>query len=268
MLTIRPIPAFSDNYIWILTDSDAPRGARAQSSSLAVVVDPGDAEPVIAHLQAESRTLGAILITHHHGDHIGGVAELRAAFPAAQVFGPVDPRIRGITHPVRDGERFRPHGIGMAMRVMAVPGHTSTHIAYLGDGVLFCGDTLFAGGCGRVFDGTFEQLSDSLDRIAALPADTLIYCAHEYTLANLGFARWVEPQHEPLRARLEADGARDDAGEPTVPSRLELERATNPFLRTRVPAVIAAAEQFAERPLTTPREVFKALRQWKDTLYD
>jgi hydroxyacylglutathione hydrolase len=258
MLDIRPIPAFSDNYIWMLTEMPGS----------AVVVDPGDADPVLAALDAADRDLSAVLITHHHGDHIGGVAELRAAFPEVRVYGTADPRIRGLTDPVAEGALVCPEGLSAAFRVMEVPGHTSTHIAYLGAGALFCGDTLFAGGCGRVFDGTFEQLSDSLDRIAALPADTLVYCAHEYTLANLGFARWVEPDSAALLARIESDRRRRSTDTPTVPSRLALELDTNPFLRTRIPGVVQAAERIAERPLDAGREVFKVLRQWKDAQYD
>ncbi|NCA70313.1 MAG: hydroxyacylglutathione hydrolase [Sphingobacteriia bacterium] len=258
MIEIRPISAFDDNYIWLLTEAGAP----------AVVVDPGDADPVLAHLRAEGRPLGAVLITHHHGDHTGGVSELREAFPDLRVYGPRDRRIPEVTDAVGEGDQVCPAGLGSVFRVMAVPGHTSTHIAYLGAGALFCGDTLFAGGCGRVFDGTFEQLAGSLDRIAALPGETLVYCAHEYTLANLGFARWVEPERPALTARIAAEQARRAQGRPTVPSRLDLECATNPFLRTRVPAVIHAAECFTGQTLTPGAEVFKALRVWKDTRYD
>jgi hydroxyacylglutathione hydrolase len=258
MTDIRPIPAFDDNYIWLLTEGP----------ETAVVVDPGDADPVLEVLQAEGRRLSAILITHHHGDHTGGVTDLCSAFPAVQVYGPVDRRIRDLTLPVGEGVVVRPAGLSLDLTVMAVPGHTSTHIAYLGAGAVFCGDTLFACGCGRVFDGTFEQLSDSLDRIAALPGETLVYCAHEYTVANLGFAHWVEPDSPALQARMASDRQRRDQGLPTVPSRLDLELATNPFLRTRVPVVIGAAEGFAGRPLTPGREVFKALRVWKDERYD
>jgi hydroxyacylglutathione hydrolase len=259
MLDVCPIPAFDDNYIWLL---------RAQGSSHAAVVDPGDEEPVLAVFRARGLDLGAILVTHHHYDHIGGVEELRAAFPQVRVFGPADRRIRGLTDPVGEGDEIRLPGLAERLRVMEVPGHTSTHIAYLGADALFCGDTLFAAGCGRVFDGTFEQLSTSLARIAALPSETLCYCAHEYTLANLGFAKWVEPRSVAVAQRERAVLALREAGRPTVPFRLDEELATNPFLRVRAPAVKAAAEAAAGRSLANDADVFTALRRWKDEKYD
>ncbi|MEA3277176.1 MAG: hydroxyacylglutathione hydrolase [Pseudomonadota bacterium] len=259
MLDISPIPAFADNYIWLVRGEDDRR---------ALVVDPGDAAPVLAVLEAAGLELGAILITHHHFDHAGGVEELVAAFPQAKVFGPRDPRIPGVTDRVAEDDEIAVPGLDTSFRVLEVPGHTSTHIAYLGGGVLFCGDTLFAGGCGRVFDGTFEQLAASLERIAALPPETLCFCAHEYTLANLGFAEWVEPESSAIAARETDAIALRKMGRPTVPSRLEEELATNPFLRTGVPEVRAAAERFAGRPLSTTAEVFAALRRWKDEKYD
>lgn len=259
MLDISPIPAFDDNYIWLLRD---------QGSSRAAVVDPGDEEPVIAALEAQRLELSAILITHHHYDHIGGVAELQTAFGQVRVFGPEDRRIPGLTDVVGEGDEVEVPGLKEPLRVLEVPGHTSSHIAYLAAGALFCGDTLFAAGCGRVFDGTFEQLAASLERIAGLAPDTLCYCAHEYTLANLGFAKWVEPESEAVRAREQAALATRDAGRPTVPSRLAEELATNPFLRTGVPNVRMAARAEAGRPLETGAEVFTALRRWKDEKYD
>lgn len=258
MLQVRPIPAFDDNYIWLLTES----------AGTAAVVDPGDAGPVIETLRAEGLTLTAVLVTHHHQDHIGGLAELLAAFPALRIYGPDDRRIPLLTDHLHEGDRLQPAGLSIAFDILETPGHTATHIAYLGAGRLFCGDTLFAAGCGRVFDGTFKQLAHSLERLAALPGETLCYCAHEYTLANLGFAHWVEPDSAALTARIQADQQRRNLDQPTLPSRLDLERATNPFLRTREPGVIAAAEGFAGHALGSSAEVFTALRRWKDERYD
>jgi hydroxyacylglutathione hydrolase len=259
MISVTPIPAFSDNYIWLLR--------RAGAGEVAVV-DPGDDEPVVAALKQEGLRLAAILITHHHYDHIGGVEDLLNAWPEARVFGPTDRRIPAVTDPVGEGDEIRIPGLDAVFRVLEVPGHTSSHIAYLGEGALFCGDTLFAGGCGRVFDGTFEQLAASLERIAALPPDTLIYCAHEYTQANLGFAAWVEPESTALAARTARVAELRSAGKPTVPSRLSEELETNPFLRTRVAGVRLAAERFAGRPAAGSAQVFTALRRWKDERYD
>jgi len=259
MLEITPVNAFEDNYIWMISQPGA---------EVAVAVDPGDESPVLEWLEASGKRLAALLITHHHYDHIGGIPELTAAFPGIPVYGPAGHSIRGVTHPVSEGDRVVLDGLEGVWDVLEVPGHTAGHVAYLGSGVLFCGDTLFAGGCGRVFDGTFEQLSASLERIAALPPETLVYCAHEYTLANLGFATWVEPDSPQVKARTaEAESLRR-AGAPTVPSRLSLELQTNPFLRTSAPGVRQAAERAAGRPLESTAQVFTALRQWKDRDYD
>ncbi len=258
MLQITPIPAFQDNYIWLLS--------RSGSTSVAVV-DPGDAAPVQRVLEQQGLVLGGILITHHHRDHTGGIADLLRVWPGCRVYGPGG-RIPGITNPMGEGDRMTLEDLDCELTVLSVPGHTADHIAYLGEGALFCGDTLFAAGCGRVFDGTFEQLADSLRRIAALPPRTRVYCAHEYTLDNLGFADWVEPESNALRDRRQADEQRRSAGEPTVPSELSLELATNPFLRTERPEVIAAAQRYAGRQLNGHAEVFRALRQWKDREYD
>ena len=258
MLEITPIPAFQDNYVWLLKDP---------ASHLATVVDPGDAAPVQQVLTRRGLELGSILVTHHHRDHIGGISELVRGWPGCRVYGP-GARIPSITDPVGENDRVTPAGLDTELTVLSVPGHTADHIAYLGDGALFCGDTLFAAGCGRVFDGTFEQLADSLERIAALPPETRIFCAHEYTLDNLGFADWVEPESTALRERRQADQLRRSAGEPTVPSELSQELATNPFLRTGQPGVVAAAQRYAGRALSGHAEVFRALREWKDREYD
>ena len=259
MLEITPVPAFSDNYIWVLASPASTRVA---------VVDPGDEKPVLAFLHANGLELGAIVITHLHGDHTGGVRDLVARYPGIPVFGPAHERVAGRTHPVGEGDTVLLPGIDLHLRVMDVPGHTAGHVAYQGEGFLFCGDTLFAAGCGRVFSGTLEDLHASLGRIAALPTETRIYCAHEYTLDNLGFAKWVEPDSDAIREREARDEQRRDEGQPTVPSTLELELATNPFLRTAEPVVRQAAEAYAGRPLATDAEVFAALRTWKDQEYD
>ncbi len=259
MLEIRPIPAFEDNYIWLL---------KPDNSNQVAVVDPGDEEPVLDTLRREGLSLAAILITHKHGDHTGGVKDLVAIYPNAEVYGPAGEPIKGITRPVAEGDEIAPLGQGAIFRVMEVPGHTEGHVAYYGEGVLFCGDTLFAAGCGRVFSGTHRQLHTSLQRIAALPPQTRIYCAHEYTQANMGFARWVEPDNPRVLERQAQTDVQRSRGQPTVPSSLELELATNPFIRTGEPAVVAAAERFAGKALSSSAEVFTMIRTWKDRQYD
>lgn len=258
-MQITPVPAFDDNYIWILGKPD---------TSSVVVVDPGDETPVLEWLEQHDAVLSGVLVTHHHYDHTGAIPELRQAFPDIPVFGPAKVKISGLTGLVQEGDRLQLPELDLQVRVMEVPGHTATHLAYYVEECLFCGDTLFAAGCGRVFDGTFDQLAASLKRIAGLPSETMIYCAHEYTLANLGFAAWVEPESQAIKQRLLMEAAKREAGEPTVPSLLSVELATNPFLRTEVPAVIAAAERYAGHALNDHTAVFTALRRWKDREYD
>ncbi len=259
MLRIDPIPAFEDNYIWLLRQADGEGCA---------VVDPGDEEPVIRHLEQHGLKLEAVLVTHKHGDHVGGIAGLKARWPGARVFGPAHEAVRHLDRRLGEGDRLELANLELRFQVMEVPGHTEGHIAYHGHGLLFCGDTLFACGCGRVFSGTFEQLSDSLRRIAALPPQTAIYCAHEYTLDNIGFAKWVEPDNPALLRREAEERKKRAEGRPTLPSTLSLELDTNPFLRTAEPAVVAAARRWAGKPLDGHREVFRALRLWKDREYD
>lgn len=258
-LRIEPIPAFDDNYIWLLSKD---------GSDFCVVVDPGDEDPVIATLAQRKLTLAAILITHKHGDHVGGLAGLKARWPDAVIYGPANEPIRHLDVRLGAGDKVVVSGLDTEFDVMDVPGHTEGHIAYLGEGAVFCGDTLFACGCGRVFSGTFEQLSASLRALAKLPADTRVYCAHEYTMDNIGFAKWVEPESPDLQLREQRSAEKRARSEPTVPSTLCDEVLTNPFMRTDQPAVIAAAEKWAKRPLESPAEVFRALRTWKDQEYD
>lgn len=258
-LHIEPIPAFDDNYIWLLW-----REGRAGCA----VVDPGDDEPVREALAKRGLRLENILITHKHGDHVGGIAALKAVWPKAVVHGPAGEPIRALERRLRGGERLVLEGPDLVLEVLDVPGHTEGHIAYLGDDILFCGDTLFACGCGRVFSGTFEQLADSLRMLALLPPVTRICCAHEYTLDNIGFAKWVEPDNPDLSVREQRVREQRARGEPGVPSTLAEELATNPFLRTGESTVITAAECWAGRMLDDPTAVFTALRTWKDKDYD
>ncbi len=256
MTAIIPIPAFADNYIWLL-----------HADGRAAVVDPGDAVPVLEVLEREGLALTAILTTHHHGDHVGGVTALLAQFPVP-VFGPANERIPGRTRALVQGDAVNVPGLPLRFTVLDVPGHTAGHIAYFGDvdgqPSLFCGDTLFAGGCGRLFEGTPTQMWTSLSSCARLPAATHVYCAHEYTLANLRFAAAVEPHNAALAARQLRDADKRARDLPTVPSTLADEIATNPFLRAGVPEVRAAAQRRAGRELADDIAVFAELREWKN----
>ncbi len=256
MIAIIPIPAFADNYIWLL-----------HAAGRAAVVDPGDAAPVLAVLAREGLALTAILTTHHHGDHVGGVAGLLARYPVP-VFGPAHEHIPGRTRALAQDDVVDVPGLPLRFSVLDVPGHTAGHIAYFGnvDDVpsLFCGDTLFAGGCGRLFEGTPAQMWSSLSSCARLPEATRVYCAHEYTLANLRFAAAVEPDNAALAARQLRDAGKRAHGVPTVPSTLADEVATNPFLRAGLAQVRAAAQAHAGHELPDDTAVFAALRAWKN----
>jgi len=252
-MTLLPLPAFDDNYIWMLHDGHQ-----------ALVVDPGDEVPVLQALQAQHLQLKAILVTHHHADHIGGVDELREATGAA-VYGPAGEDMPEPLQRMNDGDTLEL--LGARFTVLDVPGHTAGHIAWYspdsaGQPLLFCGDTLFSGGCGRLFEGTPAQMLASLDRLAALPGSTRVCCAHEYTLSNLRFARAVEPDNVALQQysrQCEEQRARQ---QPTLPSTIAVERDINPFLRSRQPSIIRAIQNRT----STDGEVgvFAALREWKN----
>lgn len=251
MFEIIRIPAFKDNYIWLL-----------RKGATALVVDPGEARPVLEVLSRERLTLAAILITHHHADHQGGVAELLARYPA-EVYGPAAESITALTRPLHGGECISPGLPSVEFQVILVPGHTSGHLAYYADACLFCGDTLFGGGCGRVFEGTMAQMFASLVQLAALPDPTRVYCAHEYTESNLRFALAVEPGNALLLQRAGEVAAARAKGIATVPSTLAIERATNPFLRCDVPEVVAAARRRLAGA-DDAAAVFAVLRDWKN----
>lgn len=251
------IPAFQDNYLWLMS-------GRRQ----AVLVDPGDAGPVMEALESRQLELSTILITHHHADHIGGVAELRSAWPNVRVFGPEDSRIPADFR-VSEGMTVSLEALGLGtFEVLEVPGHTRSHIAYYGAGDLYCGDTVFVCGCGRLFEGTPEQMHSSLSKIRRLPEETRVYCAHEYTLDNVEFALWVEPENEDLKSYQTEALTMREAGMPTVPSTLGLEKKCNPFLRFDTPAVVAAAQRRMGRKDLAEYEVFGEIRRWKDTEFD
>ena len=255
-MNLLPLPAFADNYIWMLHDGHQ-----------AVVVDPGDSAPVVQALQRQGLQLTAILVTHHHADHVGGVDALREA-TGASVYGPARERVPEPLVRLAEGDTV--DVLGLRFQVLDVPGHTAGHIAYYcaaidGAPVLFCGDTLFSAGCGRLFEGTPAQMLDSLDRLAALPGDTRVCCTHEYTLSNLKFARTVEPGNTALlHYSNQCEALRAD-NQPTLPSSIALERDINPFLRVRQPGVAQAARAFDTQVQQDDAvAVLAALRQWKN----
>jgi hydroxyacylglutathione hydrolase len=255
-LAVTRIPAFEDNYLWLIHGT----GDRADQVA---AVDPGDADAIQTVLDARGLTLSAILVTHHHGDHIGGVETLVARH-AVPVYGPAGEDIPGRTVALSGGESIELAPLGLRFNVIAVPGHTAGHIAYAGHGALFCGDTLFSGGCGRLFEGTPSQMLASLDALSALPAETLVYCAHEYTASNLKFALAVEPGNAALVSYAWEVARLCEKHEPTVPTTIGRERAINPFLRTRERAIREAAAEFAGRAAHDDAEAFRQVREWKN----
>lgn len=249
---VVPLRAFADNYIWTIRDA-----------GFAAVVDPGDAQPVLDYLAREKLQLVAILNTHHHADHVGGNAALLAK-TKVPVYGPHDERIPEVSVRLAEGQRFTLPHFDVEMETLEIPGHTRSHIAFHGDDLLFCGDTLFAAGCGRLFEGTPRQMHDSLTRLARLPDTTRVYCGHEYTLSNLKFARAAEPDNRrlpELETRMQALRDRD---QPTLPSTIGQEKATNPFLRVDEPTIVHTASTRAAKKLIDPVSVLAEIRDWKN----
>lgn len=252
MLRVEAIPALQDNYIWAIV-----------RNGYCVVVDPGEAAPILSWLHRQALRLSAILITHHHGDHINGIAALLKQYKVP-VYGPAQEDIPCVSHPQGEGDCLALPDLHTEFRVMTLPGHTRGHLAYVGRGLLFCGDTLFACGCGRLFEGSAEQMHDSLQRLAALPGDTQVYCTHEYTLSNIAFALSLEPDNAQLRERAQREQAKRRQNLPTLPSTIALELATNPFLRCSEPTIRQAAEAHAQHPLHDPEAVFSVVREMKN----
>lgn len=256
MLQIYPVRAFKDNYIWVI-----------HNQHYAAVVDPGDAMPVLRYLKDLNLQLIAILNTHHHHDHVGGNDTLLKQF-SVPVYGPENESIITLTHQLKEGDIVQLKELSLNFSVIDTPGHTKGHIVYYatknGTNLLFCGDTLFACGCGRVFEGTAQQMYTSLQKLADLPDETLIYCAHEYTLGNVRFARTVEPDNMELLAREAATEEQRRIDVPTLPSTISIEKATNPFLRCHHPNIIYNVNAHAGKSLSDPVSVFAELRDWKN----
>lgn len=252
MLTIISLPAFEDNYIWVLHDGQH-----------AVAVDPGDPAPLIDFLDAQQLVLTTLLITHHHPDHTGGNATLRQRYGCA-IYAPVNPRIPATTHALHGGDSVdiaQPH---LHFDILATPGHTLDHISYVGHGFLFCGDTVFGCGCGKLFEGNPDMMAASLDSILSLPDATRVCCAHEYTLSNIDFAKTIDGHNPALLERERIDRDARAHGRPTLPSTLALEKSTNPFLRFHDADMTAFAARYLNHPHPSPAEVFGAIRAAKD----
>lgn len=263
MTHIHRVSAFRDNYIWIVEDLN----------SSAFVVDPGEASPVIDFLQKRHLILKGILVTHHHYDHTGGIDGL-LKHQSVPVYGGYQEPIPQLSHPLHNNDNLSLEGNRIQFQILEIPGHTLGHIAYFlnnhegnhenNQKLVFCGDTLFTGGCGRVFEGTATQMLNSLSKLKNLPLDTYIYCGHEYTLENLQFSTLVEPHNKTISHRLHETQILRNQDKATVPNLLHIELETNPFLRTHIPEVIQAAERVAHRSLTSETEVFEVLRNWKN----
>ncbi len=255
MLKIIPVPALKDNYIWLLIHGPF---------SQAVVVDPGDAGPVMTYLEQQKLSLAAIWVTHKHGDHSAGIGELLKAYPGTAVYAHPIENLALTTHGVAHNDVITIEKWPFTFKVIHIPGHTMGHVAFYGEGLLFSGDTLFAAGCGRIFEGTAQEMFHSLGKLSALPDQTLLYCGHEYTLANLRFALKVEPQNENIQRRLALTEAIRSKNCPSLPSTIQVEKQTNPFLRCSQKGVIESVQVYAKQKLTKEVDVFRELRAWKN----
>jgi len=251
-ISIDPIPILETNYVWALHDGER-----------AVLVDPGRARAPLQWLDDQGLDLAGLLITHHHWDHTDGIDEVLSAH-SVPVYGPKDSRIPQVDHPLEEGDTLRIENPELELKILSVPGHTSIHLAYVGTDFILCGDTLFSAGCGRLFEGSAEQMQTSLDKLAALPGPTRVFCAHEYTLDNLRFALQVEPDNPDLNERLEQVVKLRRHNQITLPSTIADELSFNPFLRTRQSSVIDSAQQRSPDCGTRPHEVFSVIRRWKD----
>ena len=250
---VIPLKAFNDNYIWCLVKGES-----------CTVVDPGDAAPVVKYCKLNGLTLTDILVTHHHSDHTNGLSELLNTFPQVNIYGPKNDKIPLITVQLADSDEIELAELGVSFSVMEVPGHTLDHIAYNGELGLFCGDTLFSAGCGRLFEGTPLQMHQSLNKLSALPEQTPVYCTHEYTLANIKFAEQVEPNNEDLlNYKGWAESQRVEL-RPTLPSTIGQQLAINPFLRGHSIEVRSNAEKYSGKNLRAEEDIFAVLRGWKD----
>jgi hydroxyacylglutathione hydrolase len=253
MLQVIAIPALQDNYIWLL-----------KGGADAVVVDPGDAKPVLEKCSADEISVRTILITHHHADHVDGVDEIKEKFPDSKIYAPKQQKYKFPYTHVSENARVEVEGLGLSFNVIETPGHTNDHVSYYTPGHLFCGDTIFGCGCGKLLEGSAKELFISLEKLAALPDETLIYCGHEYTLDNIRFAMAADPNNSRLESRERAETRKRSNEEPTLPSTMELEKATNPFLRWNAHSIKSKAEKrLGKRPQHT-YEILAALRKWKD----
>lgn len=254
-MLIQPIPVLKDNYIWLLISDETKQ---------VIIIDPGSAEEILEFLRTSQLTPIAILITHHHWDHTNGIVAIKNNFPNIDVYGPRQQHIEGVNKLVDGGDSINFTSFNLILDVLAIPGHTLSHIAYTNKQILFCGDTLFSAGCGRLFEGTPAQMLSSLKQLLALPDTTAVYPAHEYTRNNLRFAALIEPQNTAIQQHAIAVNELAGKGLPTLPSSIALEKAINPFLRTHEPDVVNSASRFAGSKLKDEVDVFTALRHWKD----